>query len=106
MASDASIRPTRLPKASGVLHDDLRRIILGRRMPVGTPLPSEAALVEAIDAAGHLEILTDGMRDKGRPVRPWCRHLYGTRSAGRVSTLAAAAQARAPSAENLTTTAR
>lgn len=47
MASD--IRPARLPKASDVLADDLRRLILGQRMPEGTALPSEAELVEELD---------------------------------------------------------
>ena len=49
MASDAGIRPTRLPKASDVLADDLRRMILGQRLAEGTQLPSEAELVEELD---------------------------------------------------------
>jgi GntR family transcriptional repressor for pyruvate dehydrogenase complex len=47
MASE--IRPARMPKASDVLADDLRRLILGQRMPEGTPLPSESELVEELD---------------------------------------------------------
>jgi GntR family transcriptional repressor for pyruvate dehydrogenase complex len=38
-----------MPKASDVLADDLRRVILGQRMPEGTPLPSESELVEELD---------------------------------------------------------